>query len=38
MPLRGDEQLLKRCFRTTPPKSDQYSQRGVEHAPALRIG
>ena len=34
--LGGDEQLLKRCFRTTPPKPDQDPQRGVEHAPVVR--
>src|SRR6516225_3864426 len=35
--LGGDEQLLKRCFRTTPPKADQDPPRGVEDAPALRV-
>jgi hypothetical protein len=35
--LGGNEQLLKRFFRTTPPKADQDPLRGVEDAPALRV-
>ena len=35
--LGGDEQLLKRGFRTTPPKADQDTPRGVEDAPAVWV-
>ena len=30
--LGGDQQLLKRCLRMTPPKADQDTPRGVEDA------
>src|ERR1700739_2350595 len=35
--LGGDEKLLDRGFRTTPPKADQDTPRGVEDAPVLWV-
>src|SRR5215831_15219360 len=35
--LRGAEQLVKRCVRRAPVKTDQYADGGIEDAAALHV-